>query len=195
MIALAPTDFTAEITWLGFVPHRERAEIETRPLTEMALGFGGFAEDCHSGETRPSCSRVVAQHPKGTEIANVRQLSVVSEEEMAQIAAEIGVERLKPEWLGASVVVSGIPDFSNLTPSARLQGPDGATLVIDMQNLPCQFPAKTMKPEAPEAAKRFKAAAEGVRGVTAWVERPGCLRLGDALRLHLPTQREWRPGL
>ena len=36
-------------------------------------------------------------------------------------------------------------------------------------------------------------AAKGLRGVTAWVERPGCLRIGDPLRLHVPDQRPWRP--
>ncbi|MFM7445122.1 MAG: sulfurase, partial [Tabrizicola sp.] len=40
----------------------------------------------------------------------------------------------------------------------------------------------------------FKTAAHGKRGITAWVERPGTLRLGDMLRLHIPAQRGWRPG-
>jgi hypothetical protein len=33
--------------------------------------------------------------------------------------------------------------------------------------------------------------AEGRRGVTAWVERVGVLRVGDRLRLHVPDQRPW----
>ncbi|MEM6942014.1 MAG: hypothetical protein AAF509_18060 [Pseudomonadota bacterium] len=35
--------------------------------------------------------------------------------------------------------------------------------------------------------------AEGRRGVTAWVEREGMLRVGDTLRLHVPGQRAWQP--
>ena len=38
---------------------------------------------------------------------------------------------------------------------------------------------------------RFKPAADGRRGVTAWVERPGRLALGETLQLSIPDQRVW----
>lgn len=191
MPALIPTSIEGRILWLGFVPHREGAQIETVPLDEMPLGFDGYAGDCHAGLTRPSCSRVTGQHPRGTEIRNARQLSLVSAEELDGIAGALGLDRIAPEWVGASVVVSGIPDFSHLPPSARLQGPDGATLTVDMQNRPCRFPAATIEAARPGHGGRFKQEAEGRRGVTAWVERVGTLRLGDSLRLHIPDQRPW----
>ena len=194
MPALAPTDFHGRITWLGLVPHREAAPIAGAPLDEMPLGFDGLAGEVHAGLTRPSCSRVMAQHPKGTEIRNTRQLSLVGAEELDRIAAQLGLDAIDPAWLGASVVVAGLPDFSHLPPSARLQGPDGCTLVVDMQNRPCQFPAMTIDAAHPGHGKAFKAASKGRRGITAWVERPGTLRRGDGLRLHLPDQRAWRPG-
>jgi hypothetical protein len=189
--ALIPTAFEGRVTWLGYVPHREGAEIVTHALSEMPLGFGGFAGDCHAGETRPSCSRVTGQYPRGTMIRNVRQVSLVSAEELAAIAAALGLDRVEPAWLGASVVIEGIPDFSHVPPSARLQGPDGVTLTVDMQNRPCRFPAKTIEDAHPGKGKRFREVAEGLRGVTAWVERVGTLRIGDALRLHVPDQRPW----
>ena len=191
MPALKPTDHVARITWLGRVPHRQRPEIEGEALGTMVLGFGGQDGDVHAGRTRPSCSRVTAQHPRGTEIANTRQVSIVSAEDLDRIAAAMGVEALDPLWLGASVVVRGIADFSHVPPSSRLQGPDGATLVVDMQNRPCHLPARTIQGALGEAGKRFQAAAKGRRGVTAWVERPGTLRMGDTLRLHVPDQRPW----
>ena len=194
MPALIPTDHVATIRWLGHVPHRERAEIETIPLEEMPLGWEGYGPDCHSGVTRPSCSRVTAQFPRGTEIRNVRQLSVLSAEEMAAIAADLDLPGLEPAWLGASVVIEGIADFSHVPPSSRLQAGDGTTLVIDMQNRPCRFPAKTIETAAPGHGRDFKAVAEGRRGVTAWVERPGTLRRGETLRLHVPDQRGWAPA-
>ncbi|MBI1415753.1 MAG: MOSC domain-containing protein [Limimaricola sp.] len=193
MPALVPTDYIGTITWLGRVPHRDAPEIAGEPLEEMVLGFAGMAGEVHAGLTRPSCSRVVAQYPKGTEIRNVRQLSLVSAEELAAIAADLGLDMIDPAWLGASVVVSGLPDFSHLPPSSRLQGAGGCTLVIDMQNLPCQFPARTIEAARPGHGKAFKTAAKGRRGVTAWVEREGTLRLGEAVRLHIPDQRGWRP--
>ncbi len=194
MPALIPTDHYCTVTWLGRVPHRDAAPIVTEALTEMTLGFGGAQGEIHAGLTRPACSRVVAQHPKGTEIRNTRQLSLVSAEELVAIAATMGLEALDPAWLGASVVVEGLPDFSHLPPSARLQADSGATLVVDMQNRPCQYPAMTIKAAHPGQAAGFKSAAKGKRGVTAWVEREGVLRIGARLRLHLPDQRGWQPG-
>ncbi|TFL19142.1 MOSC domain-containing protein [Jannaschia formosa] len=191
MPALKPTAITGGIVWLGVVADREAALASTRRET-LALSFAGPEGEAHGGLTRPSCSRVVSQHPRGTEIRNVRQLCVMSEEELAEIAAAIGVTRFDPSWAGASVVVSGIPDFTHLPPSSRLQAEDGATLVVDMENRPCHLPAPVIDADAPGHGRGFKAAARGRRGVTAWVEREGCLRLGGTLRLHVPDQRAWR---
>ncbi|ETX30209.1 MOSC domain-containing protein [Roseivivax isoporae] len=190
MPALAPTDFHGRITWLGIVAP-DGAGIRSEPVAHMTLGWEGQAGERHAGLTRPSCSRVTAQHPRGTEIRNVRQLSLVSAEELARIAAEMGLDAVRPEWLGASLVLEGLPDLSHLPPSSRLQGPDGVTLVVDMQNRPCMLPAREIEADRQGFGKRFKRAAEGRRGVTAWVERPGDLRAGDVLRLHVPAQRLW----
>lgn len=191
MPALKPTDFTATITWLGHVPDRE-ASLASQPLDEMDLTFAGVATEIHGGLTRPSCSRVVSQHPKGTEIANVRQLTILSAEELAQVAEKMGVDAFNPAWAGISLVIEGIPDFSHVPPSSRLQAESGATLVIDMENRPCHLPAKVIDQDAPGAGGKFKNAALGRRGVTAWVERPGTLKVGDTLRLHIPDQPVWK---
>ncbi len=192
MPALVPTSMVGTVVWLGAQPEPvEKLVIRAVPLTEMALSFAGYTGESHAGLTRPACVRVKAQHPRNTEIRNVRQLSVVSAEEMAEIAAELGLEAMDHAWVGASVVIEGIPDFSHLPPSSRLQGPDGVTLVIDMQNRPCQEPAVTIEKARPGHGKAFKAAAKGKRGVTAWVEREGTLRVGDTVTLHIPDQRAW----
>ncbi|SHE83461.1 MOSC domain-containing protein [Loktanella atrilutea] len=193
MPALEKTDHRGRVTWLGRVPHRDALEIVGEPLEEMALGFEGMVGEVHAGLTRESCSRVTTQYPKGTVIRNVRQVSVVSAEELAVIADKLGLEAVDPAWLGASVVVSGLPDFTHVPPSSRLQGPDGVTLTVDMLNQPCTLVAKTIEDARPGHGKAFKAAAAGRRGITAWVERPGTLRLGDTLVLHVPGQRAWRP--
>ncbi len=192
MPALEPTELTGTITWLGRVPHRDAARIEAEPLDRMILGFEGLVGEHHAGLTRASCSRVLSQYPRGTEIRNVRQLSVLCQGDLDAIARDLRLEALDPAWLGASVVVQGLPDFSFLPPSARLQADDGPTLVVDMQNLPCKFPEMTIEAARPGHGRGFRAAAEGRRGITAWVERPGTLRVGQALRLHVPGQRAWR---
>lgn len=192
MPALAPTTHSGRIVWLGYNPDRE---LSLRNVARDALPvtFGGFAGESRGGLTRPSCSRVSQQYPRGTEIRNTRQLSIVSAEELAAIAAEMGIAALDPAWIGASMVVEGIADFSHVPPSSRLQTQTGTTLTIDMQNRPCHLPAAVIDADLPGRGRAFKAAAEGRRGVTAWVEREGVLRLGDTVRLHIPDQRAWAP--
>ncbi|KQI69219.1 sulfurase [Loktanella sp. 3ANDIMAR09] len=193
MPQLVKTEHTGRIVWMGRVPHRDRAEIAGQPVTTMDLDFSGAAGEVHAGLTRPSCVRVTTQYPKGTEIRNVRQVSIVSAEELGMIADDLGLEQVDPAWLGASLVIEGIADFSHIPPSARLQSQDGTTLTVDMQNAPCTLVAKTIEEARPGHGKGFKAAAKGRRGVTAWVERPGRLALGDVITLHVPNQRAWRP--
>jgi hypothetical protein len=190
MPALKPTGLTAKITWIGHVPDRD-AQLESEPLTVAELSFEGVEGEDHGGLTRPSCSRVLAQHPRGTEIRNTRQLSIVSVEELRMIAAKMNIDQLDPSWIGASMVVEGIKDFSHLPPSSRLQAPSGATVVVDMQNRPCVLPAKPIEARQPGAGASFKPSAVGLRGVTAWVERPGPVSVGDTLSLHIPDQRAW----
>ena len=193
MPALKPTDYYADVIWLGAVTTPD-AGITSDPVNELDLTFVGPQGDTHAGLTRPSCSRVTSQYPRGTDIRNTRQISILCADEMDRIAAAIGLDKIDPSWLGSTMVVRGIPDFSHVPPSARLQSQSGTTVTIDMQNRPCHLPARVISAIDPQAGKGFKSAAAGLRGVTAWVERPGRLRLGDRLRLHIPEQREWSPN-
>lgn len=190
MPALKPTDYYGQIVWLGAVTNRD-AGLRSTSSKSLDLSFAGPVGEIHGGMTRPSCSRVLSQHPRGTSIRNVRQLSIVSEEELAEIAKLMNIPNLDPSMIGASVVVRGIPDFSHIPPSSRLQNAAGTTLAIDMQNRPCNLPVAEIKISYPDHAKGFKAAAQGKRGVTACVEREGTLNIGDQLRLHIPDQRGW----
>lgn len=193
MSTLITTEYVGTITWLGRVPDRDSG-LRSEPLTDVIASFAGIAGEEHGGLTRASCGRVVSQYPRGTEIRNVRQFSIVSAEEMAFIAVEIGVDKMDPSWIGASMVISGIPDFTHIPPSSRLQTQSGTTLTVDMENQPCHLPAKVIDQDAPGHGRRFKAAARDRRGVTAWVECEGLLRVGDQVTLHVPGQRAWQPG-
>lgn len=190
MPALLPTRFSGRIVWLGRVPDRARA-LEAEAVGQLVATFAGPEGEDHGGLTRESCSRVTGQYPRGTIIRNTRQFSVLSAEDLAAIAARMGIAALDPALVGATMVIEGIPDFSRIPPSSRLQGAGGATLVVDMENRPCVLPAKAI--EAVHAGKgaAFKTAARGRRGVTAWVEREGVFRLGEEVRLHVPDQPVW----
>lgn len=196
MPALVPTEFYGEIVWLGVSPNPEgEGSLRSVGRDALELGFDGpGGEIRHAGRTRLSCSRVLSQHERGTEIANVRQLSIVSQEELDEIAQECGLDTINPEWVGATVVLKGLPDFTHVPPSSRLQVPNGTTIVIDMENRPCILPGREIEKEHPEVGAKFKPAARDRRGVTAWVERPGVLELGQKVRLHIPEQRSWQPS-
>lgn len=190
MPALRPTDFSATIVWLGRVPETGPG-VRSEAVSALDLDWDGVAGERHRGLTRPSCSRMLQQYPRGTEIRNVRQLAILSAEELAEIAVRMGLKAVAPEWTGASMVIEGLPDFSHVPPSSRLQGPGGVTLTVDMENRPCVLPGREIEAERTGFGARFKPAAKDRRGVTAWVERPGTLAVGDVLRLHIPDQRAW----
>jgi hypothetical protein len=190
MPVLKPTDYRARIVWLGLVRDRDVA-LQAEAVDALVATFAGPEGEAHGGLTRPSCSRVTAQYPKGTTIRNTRQFSVLSAEDLAEIAARMGVERLDPALVGATMVVEGIPDFSHVPPGSRLQAEGGATLVVDIENRPCTLPARPIEGRHPGYGAKFKAAAQGRRGITAWVEREGTFRLGEAIRLHIPDQPVW----
>ena len=191
MAAIVATGIVGRVTWLGVVPSRAAA-LASVPREHLRLSFDGPDGEDHGGATRPACSRVRALHPRHTPIRNARQASILCADEIAAVAATMGVDRLDPAWLGATIVLQGIPDFSHVPPSSRLQGPDGATLTVDMLNRPCVLPGPVIDRALPGAGRLFKAAAEGRRGVVGWVEREGVLRLGDAVTLFVPGQRAWR---
>ena len=193
MPALMPTEYTARITWLGRVV-AENGTMRSEPLDEAMAVFGGFVGESHFGVTRPSCVRVRSQHKQGTTINNVRQLSVMSAEEIAHIAEKMGLENINPTLLGASLILEGIADFTHVPPSSRLQSATtGATLMVDMVNRPCVLPGREIEMEHEGFGAKFKPAAVGKRGVTASVEREGLLKIGDVMRLHIPDQRSWLP--
>ncbi|MCH2077895.1 MAG: MOSC domain-containing protein [Rhodobacteraceae bacterium] len=190
MPALKPTTYSGTVRWIGRVADRE-ATLASAPLEKVEITFEGISGESHGGLTRSSCSRVKSQHPRGTEIRNTRQLSVVSAEELSAIATKMGVESLSPHQIGASLMIEGLPDFTHLPPSSRLQGPSGVTFIVDMENRPCHLPAPVINETDPGKGGKFRSAAEGMRGVTVSVEREGELAVGDVLTLHIPDQRAW----
>ncbi|MBI3673321.1 MAG: MOSC domain-containing protein [Rhizobiales bacterium] len=132
---------------------------------------------------------MVKQFERGTEVKNARQVSILSAEELAHIAEAMGIPEVKPEWVGANLVTTGIPELTMLPPSTRLQFPSGAMIVVDMENLPCRYPAAIIEGHHPEVALGFVAAARHKRGVVGWIEAEGPVGLGDAITVWIPPQR------
>ncbi|WP_424933664.1 MOSC domain-containing protein [Amaricoccus macauensis] len=192
MAVLNPTELTGQVIYLGINPSREGGHV-TQAVDRVVLTFEGIEGEAHSGLTRRSCARVTRQYDKGTEIRNTRQISILSREDLAHTANSLGIPELKPEWVGASIVFEGLPDLTLLPPSSRLIFDGGVSLTVDMENAPCTIISREIERHHPGKGKDYRAAALHFRGVTAWVERPGEIGLGEVARLHVPPQRLYPP--
>jgi MOSC domain-containing protein YiiM len=185
---LTKLSFQGTVERLLANPDRDTG-LEKQAVPELRLLFSGIEGDCHGGLTRKSDSRMLKQFKRGTPVRNSRQLSVLSMEELAEVADRMGIPAVQPEWVGANLVTRGIPDLTLLPPSSRLQFTSGAMIVVDIENHPCRYPADIIQRHNPEQKMGFVKAAMHKRGVVGWVEAEGAVRLGDTITVWIPPQR------
>jgi hypothetical protein len=173
----------------------EPDSFETSAVPALDLGFEGISGDRHGGMTRRSGGRE-PWYPRGTEMRNERQLSIVCTVELQAIAAALAIPHLKPEWIGANLVLDGIPEFTLLPPRTCLFFAGGVTLRIDGLNVPCRSAGRGIARHYPERRNLdldFVKAARRLRGLVAWVEKPGQIEVGETLEVRIPEQ--WIYGL
>lgn len=192
MAMLRPTKTTGRV--VSLLLNSDDSDLTSDPIASVSVDYGGFVGDVHSGLTRPSCVRVRRQYPEGTEIRNTRQISALSAEDLAQIASTMEIDHIEPAWVGANLIIEGIPRFSKLPPSSRLIFDNGTSLVVDMENAPCKYPGDIIERHHAGKGKRFAQAAIDRRGVTLWVERAGEIAVGDTATLHVPPPVTWQSG-
>lgn len=163
-------------------------DFETTPTESLRLGLDGVAGDRHAGFTRRSGGRE-PWYPRGTEIRSGRQLSLVSIEELDEIAKAMRLDVIEPGWIGANLVLSGAPRLSYLPAGTRLTFESGAVVVVENQNAPCRFAGRAIARHANSlgAEFAFPKVAKRLRGVVATVERAGEARAGQVL-LKIPEQ-------
>ncbi|KUM26019.1 molybdenum cofactor sulfurase [Mesorhizobium loti] len=165
---------------------------ETRPVEELRLGFDGIEGDFHAGATRRSGGRE-PWYPRGTEMRNERQLSLVAADELAIVAGRMGIAEIKPEWIGANLVIEGVPCLSMLPAGSLLFFKSGVTIKVDGQNKPCRLSGRSVAENARMADREagallFAKVAKRLRGLVAWVEKPGIIRSGEEISVRVPEQ-------
>lgn len=163
---------------------------ETMPVDSLVLGFDGIADDRHGGLTRRSGGRE-PWYPRGTEIRNERQVSLVSPDELESIAVSMNVPVIKPEWIGANLLFGGIRDFTMLPPRTTLFLEGGVTIRIDGLNVPCRLSGRAIAAQYPEREGldlAFVKTARYRRGLVGWVEKPGIVRAGETVKVNVPEQ-------
>ena len=168
----------------------------TETVDALSLGYEGIERDVHSGITRRSGSRE-PWYPRGTEMRNERQLSIVASDELAVVAGRMDIAEIKPEWIGANLVIDGVPRLSMLPSGTLLFFGGGVTVKVDAQNGPCRFSGESIARNAgmediAAGALLFPKVAKRLRGLVAWVEKPGMIRAGEKVSVRVPEQWVYR---
>lgn len=163
------------------------------PVERLELTFEGIAGDVHAGVTRRSGGRE-PWYRRGTEMRNERQLSILSEAELAEVAEALKVPRVAPEWIGANMVLEGLANLTRLPPRTLLFFDGGVTLKVDGDNGPCRLSGRSIAGHyegRDDIELAFPKVAQGKRGLVAWVEKPGTIETGEAFRAMVPPQWIW----
>jgi hypothetical protein len=169
----------------------------TTPQARVTVTFAGFEGDRHAGLTRKSDSRTPF-YPRGTEIRHDRQVSLVSVEELAQVAAAMHLTELPADWIGANLLLQGIPRLSQLPPMTRLFFSGGVVLLVSGENHPCLIAGRAIQDSAaaagielPGLAELFPKAAKHRRGLVATVELPGVIHPSESVEARLFDYRPY----
>jgi len=169
----------------------DRGDFRSRPVDMLTCDFTGIVGDLHAGPTRKSTSRE-PWYPRGTEIRNDRQVSIVADDELAAVAALMELPEIAPAWIGANLVLAGLPDLSLLPAGTRIMFAGGVTLAVEAENGPCRVAGKSIATHFPGRDGLdllFPKHARHRRGLVASVEKPGVIRTGESLFARVPPQR------
>ncbi|NMB56073.1 MAG: MOSC domain-containing protein [Leptolinea sp.] len=172
---------------IGIYIANDPNSILSNSIEKIEVSLEGFTGDKHSGWTKPSDGRTKF-YPRGTTIRNSRQVSIVSEEELGEVARLIKVDIVivKPEWLGANLLIGGIPNLTGLKPNTRFFFSGGVVLLITSDNLPCSLMTEEIMkhfPDRPELKNEIISAAMTRRGLVAVVESPGIITRNEKVRV------------
>lgn len=174
----------------------EGEDFVSLPVETLTVDYEGIAGDFHAGIARKSGGRE-PWYPRGTDMRNERQISILSQEELVEIASGLKIEKLEPGWIGGNLVLEGIPNMSFLPSRTLLFFEGGVTLRVDGYNAPCRLAGGSiakhlgLDPEGrdfmdSDMALAFKDAAYMKRGLVAWVEKAGVISQGETV-----TARIW----
>jgi hypothetical protein len=169
---------------------KSRLGFQSEAMEKLTVDLEGIVTNRHRGWTRKADGRV-PYLPRGTTIRNERHLSIVSTEDLAIMAEKLDIAHLDPRWLGANVVVSGIPHFSYLPRGTHLMLPAKTILNVTDQNAPCTLSGEAIAShviDRPDIKRQFPALAHGLRGVVATVEHGGTIAAGMTIDARVPAQ-------
>ena len=159
---------------------------ESVPLLHCTTN--GIIGDRHYGSTRSTGKRdIVKGFRVGTIIKNNRQCSILSLEELARIADNLGVPSVSGADLGANIVVEGIHNLTKM-PSRTVYCIGETLLSSAGENFPCRPGGMALAARygREELAAYFSKRAMGLRGQVGFFRLEGTITPGDEVRVVLP---------
>ncbi|MEJ8474642.1 MOSC domain-containing protein [Roseibium algae] len=171
-------------------------DFPTLPCDALDLGFEGIDGDRHGGFTRKSGGRE-PWYPRGTEMCNERQLSLLCPAELALVAQRMELDVLEAAWIGGNLLLDGFPNFSLIPPRTRLVFEGGVVIRVDGDNAPCRSAGKSIAKQVPEREGLdllFPKVAKRLRGLVGYVEKPGTVRPGESVTAVIPEQWIYDPA-
>ena len=164
-------------------------------VDKLLLAPDGIIGDRHRSEYKFAGAQERHIVPKGSYVKNMRQITIVSVEELHAIAESLGIKFIAASELSANILIEGIEDLTHLSTNYYMcfRGGRGseinAVLRLMGENLPCIVAGGNVQEanQGQDVKSRFVKAAFGKRGQVAIIYSPGIIRPGDTVEL-IPHQ-------
>jgi hypothetical protein len=166
---------------------------QTGPVANLTLALDGIEGSRHRGWTMPADSRVPYLQ-RGTPMRGTRSVSLVSIEDLAEVAKRLDIATIDPRWIGANITVEGIERLSFLPRGTKLFCDGGAILVVEGMNAPCRGAGAAIAGHTGRAEIElgFAKVAQRLRGLVASVEHPGTVTASTTVTARVPEQWLYR---
>jgi len=168
-------------------------------VDKLVCNLDGIQDDRHKAASKQAGAQEKHIVAKYRPVANFRQITIVTKEEMDAVAQTLDVPELYAEDFSANIVLGGIEGFTLLSPVYYLvfsnnRDETNAVIRIMGENRPCVVAGANMEARYPEhrgIQSRFVKAALGKRGQVSIVYAEGVIRKGDTVTF-VPHQPELR---
>ena len=95
------------------------------------------------------------------------------------------------EVFSTPLLLEGISNLTRLPPRTVLFFEGGATIRIDGDNLPCRVAGRAIASQfdgREDLEMAFPKQSDGMRGLVAWVEKEGTIKMGEVFEARIPPQ-------
>ena len=158
------------------------------PADSLQFEVDGIVGDRHRSHLRAAFSD--DRQAKGTMRRNERMWSAISVEELEQISADMGLDRvIEPKDVTANLCFEGAPELSKLPKGSILKFPSGLELLVEEFCTPCLDKGEMLRQKYRRAdggellPTAFSKASKLSRGLVGIVEVAGSVNVGDAVEI------------